>query len=115
MDGIGYIHSFWMATPGVCQVPELIVKVANERSKPFLRRSAIAGMGKANVHRMTWHSLSHSGHRQFENEAPPSVIGSPTGRNRSIFCPAKTGVRHAAIHRMIFSGIFPIATSPQPR
>ena len=55
-EGIGYIHSFWMATPGAYQAPDLIVKVATERSKPFLHRSYVAGMGKANVHRMTWHS-----------------------------------------------------------
>ena len=35
-----------MATPGRYKVPDLIVKVASDRSKPFVHRSYVAGMGK---------------------------------------------------------------------
>jgi hypothetical protein len=71
-DGIGYIHSFWMATPGRYKVPDLIVKVATERSKPFLHRSYVAGMGKANVHRMTWHSPNYSLCSQWDQPGDPT-------------------------------------------
>jgi hypothetical protein len=71
-DGIGYIHSFWMATPGRYKVPDLIVKVANARSKPFLHRSYVAGMGKANVHRMTWHSPGYSLCSQWDQPGEPT-------------------------------------------
>ena len=70
--GIGYIHSFWMATPGNYKVPDLIVKVANERSKPFTHRSYVAGMGKADVHRMTWHSLNYSLCSQWDQAGDPT-------------------------------------------
>ncbi len=71
-DGIGYIHSFWMATPGVYKTPDLTVKVATERSKPFLHRSYVAGMGKANVHRMTWHSPNYSLCSQWDQPGAPT-------------------------------------------
>lgn len=70
--GIGYTHSFWMATPGTYKVPELIVKVANERSLPFLHRSYIAAMGKANVHRMTWHTPQYSLCSQWDQPGDPT-------------------------------------------
>ena len=70
--GIGYAHSFWMATPGTYQVPDLLVRVANERSVPFLHRSYVAGMGKANVHRMTWHSPHYSLCSQWDQPGTPT-------------------------------------------
>ncbi len=70
--GIGYIHSFWMATPGKYQVPEMIVRVANERSQPFLHRSHVATMNKANVHRMTWHSNNYSLCSQWDQPGDPT-------------------------------------------
>ena len=57
--GTGWIHSFWMATPGDYQVPELIVKIAQDRAKPFVHRSYVVGMGKNDVHRTTYHSLNY--------------------------------------------------------
>ncbi len=71
-DGIGYIHSFWMATPGVYKVPGLIVKVATDRSKPFLDRSYVAAMGAADVHRMTWHTPAYSLCSQWDQAADPT-------------------------------------------
>jgi hypothetical protein len=70
--GIGYIHSFWMATPGKYKTPDLIVKVANQRSTPFTHRSYVAGMGKANVHRMTWHSQNFSLCSQWDQAGTPT-------------------------------------------
>ncbi len=70
--GIGYIHSFWMATPGVYKVPEAIVQVANQRAEPFLHRSYVAGMGKANVHRMTWHTPDYSLCSQWDQPGDPT-------------------------------------------
>jgi hypothetical protein len=70
--GIGYNHSFWMATPGVYRLPEAIVKVANHRADPFLHRSHVAGMGKANVHRMTWHTPDYSLCSQWDQPGDPT-------------------------------------------
>lgn len=54
--GTGWIHSFWMATPGTYQVPDLIVKVAQDRTKPFVHHSYVAGSGPSDIHRTTYHS-----------------------------------------------------------
>ena len=70
--GTGWIHSFWMATPGTYKVSDLIVKVANERSKPFVHQSYVAGMGKADVHRMTWHSPHYSLCSQWDQPGDPT-------------------------------------------
>ena len=70
--GIGWAHSFWMATPGIYQVPDLIVKVATARSKPFLTRSYVAAMGRSNVHRMTWHTPSYSLCSQWDQPGDPT-------------------------------------------
>jgi len=64
--GTGWIHSFWMATPGVYTVNEQIVQVAQTRDNPFLHRSFVPGMGKADVHRTTWHSTSYGLCSQWE-------------------------------------------------
>jgi len=70
--GVGYGHAFWMATPGTYRVPPAIVKVATERSRPFLHRSHIAAMGKTNVHRMTWHSMNYSLCSQWDQPGDPT-------------------------------------------
>ena len=58
--GTGWIHSFWMATPGRYQPPELIVKIAQDRAKPFVHRSSVPAMGRNDVHRTTYHNLNYS-------------------------------------------------------
>lgn len=70
--GVGYAHSFWMATPGTYRVPDLMVKVANDRSKPFLHQSFVAAMGKSNVHRMTWHTPDYSLCSQWDQPGTPT-------------------------------------------
>jgi hypothetical protein len=70
--GSGWIHSLWMATPGTYTVPGLIVRVANDRSKPFTHRSHVAGMGKADVHRMTWHTPHYSLCSQWDQAGSPT-------------------------------------------
>ena len=70
--GSGWIHSFWMATPGTYRVPGLIVRVANDRAKPFTHRSYVAGMGKADVHRMTWHTPQYSLCSQWDQAGSPT-------------------------------------------
>jgi len=59
-SGTGWIHSFWMATTGSYRLPDLVVKIAQERSQPSEYRGFVAGMGKQDVHRMTYHSLNYS-------------------------------------------------------
>lgn len=70
--GTGWIHSFWMATPGSYRIPDLIVKVAQDRAKPFLQRSYVAGMGSADVHRMTYHSPNYSLCSQWDQPGSPT-------------------------------------------
>jgi hypothetical protein len=70
--GVGYAHSFWMATPGTYRVPDLLLKVAGERSKPFVHRSYVERMGSANVHRMTYHTLSYSLCSQWDQPGTPT-------------------------------------------
>lgn len=57
--GTGWIHSFWMATPGRYQVPDLVVKIAQDRAQPFVHRASVPASGKLDVHRMTFHSLNY--------------------------------------------------------
>ena len=57
--GSGWIHSFWMATPGHYQPPALVVKIAQDRSQPFVHRSSVPASGKMDVHRMTYHTPSY--------------------------------------------------------
>ncbi len=64
--GTGWIHSFWMATPGGYQVPDLIVAVAQDRAQPFVHRSYVADTGKSDVHRTTYHSQSYGLCSQWE-------------------------------------------------
>jgi hypothetical protein len=71
-SGSGWIHSFWMATPGTYQVPEMIVAVANERSKPFVHRSYVAAMENVKVHRMTYHNRNYSLCSQWDQAGDPT-------------------------------------------
>ncbi|MEI7729041.1 MAG: hypothetical protein WCO56_05700 [Verrucomicrobiota bacterium] len=71
-EGIGWIHSFWMATPGSYHVPEIIVQIANDRAQPFVHRGYIAGMAKQDVHRMTYHSLNYSLCSQWDHPSGPT-------------------------------------------
>jgi len=73
VSGTGYAHSFWMATPGTYQVPELIVKVAQDRSKPFVHRSFVPGMGSSDVHRMTYHSPNYGLCSQWDHTGSPTA------------------------------------------
>jgi hypothetical protein len=70
--GIGYAHSFWMATPGRYRVPDLIVQVARERARPFFHRSHVPGMGRSEVRRMTWHSLNYGLCSQWDHTGNPT-------------------------------------------
>jgi hypothetical protein len=70
--GLGEIHAVWMAVPGNYRCPESIVRVASQRSKPFLHTSHVAAMGKANVHRMTWHTPHYSLCSQWDQAGDPT-------------------------------------------
>ena len=70
--GTGYAHSFWMAAPGKYRVPEAIIRVARERSRPFLHRSFVARMGSANVQRVTWHTPFYSLCSQWDQPGEPT-------------------------------------------
>lgn len=70
--GLGHVHAVWMAAPGNYQIPESIVRVANARSKPFLHRSHVAAMGRARVHRMTWHTPQYSLCSQWDQPGDPT-------------------------------------------
>jgi hypothetical protein len=70
--GLGEIHAVWMAVPGKYRCPEPIVQVANRRAEPFLHTSHIAAMGKADVHRMTWHTPHYSLCSQWDQPGDPT-------------------------------------------
>lgn len=71
-SGAGWIHSFWMATPGHYTVPATIIKIAQDRSRPFTHRGAIAAMEKEDVHRMTYHSLNYGLCSQWDHAPTPT-------------------------------------------
>jgi hypothetical protein len=62
-SGTGWIHSFWMAEPGRYQVPEIIVKIAQDRKAPFTHLSSVN-----QVKRMTYHTPSYSLCSQWDKE-----------------------------------------------
>jgi hypothetical protein len=70
--GLGEIHAVWMAAPGNYRCPEPIVRVASQRANPFLHTSHVAAMGKANVHRMTWHTPHYSLCSQWDQAGDPT-------------------------------------------
>jgi hypothetical protein len=71
-SGLGVAHSLWMAPRGAYRVPAAIVRLANRRSEPFLHRSHIAAMGRARVHRMTWHTPTYSLCSQWDQPGDPT-------------------------------------------
>ncbi len=71
--GLGSIHAFWMAAPGRYRLPEPIIRVAWQRSRPFLHRGYVACLGAANVHRFTWHTPSHSLCSQWDQAGTPTA------------------------------------------
>ncbi len=71
-SGVGYAHSFWMATAGTYKIPDAIVKIANDRSKPLVTRSYVAAMGSSDVHRMTYHSPHYSLCSQWDHPGTPT-------------------------------------------
>ena len=70
-SGTGWIHSFWMATPGSYQVPELIVKIAQDRSQVFVHTATVAGLGKQEICRTTYQSLSYGLCSQWDRTPGP--------------------------------------------
>ena len=70
--GTGWIHSFWMATPGSWRLPEVVAEIANDRAQPFVTYASCPGYGRQNVHRMTYHSLSYGLCSQFDQCASPT-------------------------------------------
>ncbi len=70
--GTGWIHSFWMATLGSYKVPEIIVNIAQDRSKPFVTRSTVPAMGDKEVCRITYHTPSYSVCSQWDRGMSPT-------------------------------------------
>lgn len=63
---------FWMAPRGTYQLPELIIKVAQDRSQPFTHISSVPASGNSQVHRMTYHSLNYSLASQWDHAPTPT-------------------------------------------
>jgi hypothetical protein len=68
-SGTGWIHSFWMATRGRYQVPELVTRIANDRATPFTHRGSVPSMG---VFRSTYHSANYSLGSQWDTPQNPA-------------------------------------------
>lgn len=80
--GLGEIHAVWMAIPGKYRCPEPVLRIANRQAESFLHRSHVAAMGKANVHRMTWHTPGYSLCSQWdEAESPTSGLYKESRRH----------------------------------
>jgi hypothetical protein len=58
---------FWMAAPGAYELPEPIIKVAQNRAEPFTHIASVPAFGDAQVHRMTFHSLNYSLASQWDH------------------------------------------------
>jgi len=65
--GTGWIHSFWMAEPGHYQLPDIVVKIAQDRKTPFTHISTVN-----TVKRMTYHTPSYSLCSQWDKETSPT-------------------------------------------
>jgi hypothetical protein len=63
---------FWMAASGRYELPESIIKVAQERSQPFTHMASVPAFGDAQVHRMTYHSLNYSLASQWDHPTSPT-------------------------------------------
>jgi hypothetical protein len=62
-QGTGWIHSFWMSEPGRYQVPDMVVKIAQDRKTPFTHISTVN-----EIKRMTYHTPSYSLCSQWDKE-----------------------------------------------
>ena len=92
-EGTGWIHSFWMATRGRYQVPELITRIASDRAKPFTHRGSVPSMG---VFRSTYHSANYSLGSQWDTPKNPAdalykesrrhLLKWVSGKPSSTFC-----------------------------
>ncbi len=81
-SGIGWSHSFWMATPGQYQVPELIVNIANNREKPSLYQGSVVALKDMHVRRTTYHSTHYGLCSQWDHpKAPTSALYKESRRN----------------------------------
>jgi hypothetical protein len=65
---------FWMAPRGTYELPEPIIKVAQDRSQPFTHLSSVPASGGSQVHRMTFHSYNYSLASQWDH-APTHTSG----------------------------------------
>ena len=63
---------FWMAAPGSYELPEMIIKVAQDRSNPFTHLSSVPASGNSQVHRMTFHSFNYSLASQWDHAPTPA-------------------------------------------
>ncbi len=68
-SGTGWQHSFWMAAPGHYKVPDLIVQIAQDRSRPFVHEASVPALGSAEIRRTTFHSFTCSLASQWDH--PP--------------------------------------------
>jgi hypothetical protein len=65
--GAAWDGSFWMAPAGKYELPESIIKVAQDRSQPFVQESSVPASGEADVHRTTFQSLSYGLASQWDH------------------------------------------------
>lgn len=63
---------FWMAPLGNYELPQPIIKVAQDRSQPFTHIASVPAFGDAQVHRMTYHSLNYSLASQWDHPNSPT-------------------------------------------
>lgn len=63
---------FWMAPRGNYELPEPIVRVAQERAQQFTHLSSVPASGNAQVHRMTFHTPSYSLASQWDHAPTPT-------------------------------------------
>jgi len=63
---------FWMAPRSSYELPEPIIRVAQERSEPFTHLASVPASGNAQVHRMTYHSLNYSLASQWDHPNSPT-------------------------------------------
>lgn len=58
--------TFWMAYPGKYSVPEIIVKIARDRKKPFSELETVLSLGGCDIRKYTWMSNSYGLASQWE-------------------------------------------------
>jgi hypothetical protein len=63
---------FWMAPAGRYELPEPIIRVARERSRPFTHQSAVPASGSAQVRRTTYHSMNYGLASQWDHATSPT-------------------------------------------